>query len=437
MSLGNIPGLGAVAYEKKVQLPSNFLNPSDYDALSNLQIDGLPNLADIYGNGSITGFLEKVGSVLYTSSQVVRWGEDRRIHLFYEGVTRNGKVFTKTGGHAIRVSENVFVSDGTKIEYGIVSAVTATTFTVESNLTAGFTIGNANIKVSVLAGTEFLPGTYGMAEGVDLGYDTKFNTKTIVKDSDIIADTHGNEIIWVKAGLGGGKEGWLWTFRNNKLKIRFENQREAKFWATQQAQAGSDMAATGLGKTTGAFEQIAKGGMNWSGFPTAMTDWEQIIAVLDAQAGIRDNMLWLNTLSDLAFSKAVKAETTIGYGAFNNGQDQAYKLDFRGFEIGGYNFFKTKAKFLNEATGFGSLTGAGKVNGLMIPMGTTNVYDENGAVKNVPFIHAVSRKGLRGQDRFYSVNPDAANKDLDGEKITMLSEFAPVVVGSNNFGIFK
>ena len=436
MPLGPYPTLGVQPYSEKVALPTNFLSPADYSALSKFGIEGLPGVAKIYGNGSVTGMLEKVGNVIYQNSQVVRWGEDRRIHLFYEGVTRTDAVFTKTGGHAIRVGENVLINDGAKTDYGYVSATTATTFTVLSYGATGFTVGTTALKVSVLAGTEFKPGTYGFTDGVDLGYDTKTNVMTIVKDSDKIAKSFANEILWVKM-KSGGKDAYFWTFKSGKLKTRFENQREAKFWVTQEAEAGSAAAAQGLGKTKGAFEQIAKGGINYTGFPTTKAEWEALVAILDSQGAIQTNMLWLNTASEIAFSNTISAETELGYGVFENGQEEAYSLDFRAFELGGYTFLKTKSKFLNEATGYGSFATAGKVNGLMIPMGTTNVYNESGESTSVPYLHAVSTKGDDGTDRYYYVDPNAAEKDLDAKKTTMLSEFAPVVVGANNFAIFK
>lgn len=437
MALNKLAGIGATPYEKKVAMPQNFLNASDYDALKMFQIDGLPGLNQIYGNGLVTGILEKIGSVVYTQSQVVRWAEDRRVHLKYTGVTRAANVFTKAG-HTIRKNENVLVSDGTVTEYGLVTAVAGNTFTVVSPLSAGFTVGSADLAVSVLAGTEFLPGTYGMEEGLDPNFDTYVNTKTIVKDSDIISKTHATEILWVKVETGG-KEGWFWTLKNSKLKTRFLNQREAKFWLTQQAESGSAMATAGYGKTIGGFDQVRKGGTSYKGFPSLNTDWDDIVAVLDSQGAIATNMLWLNTKSDLDFTRSIKAETELGYGMFQNGKEDAYSMDFRGFDIGGYTFLKTKWKFLNDPTGLGGLEGTGKVHGLLMPMGGTSVYetDNNNASKTVPFVHAVSSKGPDGEDRYMYIDPDAADKDLDAKKVTMLSEFAPVLAGTNNMVIFE
>jgi hypothetical protein len=63
------------------------------------------------------------------------------------------------------------------------------------------------------------------------------------------------------------------------------------------------------------------------------------------------------------------------YGLFDNDKEMALNLGFTGFRRG-YDFYKTDWKYLNDPTMRGGLTGTGSVNGLLVPAGSTSVYDQ-------------------------------------------------------------
>lgn len=438
MAIGNVPGFGAVPYASKVALPSNFLTPTDYAYLSPYLGDSDPKLHEVYGSGLITGFIEKMGAVRYTHAQVSRWAEDRRVNNLYTGVTRATNTLTFTAPHLLRIGQDIMIDDGTDLNYAHVTAVPSTTTVTIAPYLATLTVGTTDLIVSDLAGTDFRKGSLAMAEGLNPGFTYKTNTKAIVKETDIVSKTDATEMLWFQVSTPEGS-GWLWCHAvNNKGKKRFENAREAKFLIGQKAEAGSGAAAAGVGNMQGLLPQAIAGGINWTGFPADKDDWEEIFTELDKQAGLANYAAWLNTASDFDFSNVIATQTEIGYGMFNNDKAYAYSMDFRGFDIGGYNVYKTKWKFLNDAAGFGSMAGAGKINGLMLPMGSASVYDEETAGNlDVPYVHVDTTRGAKGEDRFYYVDPNGAAPGSDSYKTDYLAEFCAKLVGANNCVVFK
>ena len=62
------------------------------------------------------------------------------------------------------------------------------------------------------------------------------------------------------------------------------------------------------------------------------------------------------------------------FGVFNNSEDMALNLGFSGFRRGSYDFYKTDWKYLNDKSTRGLVGG---LKGLLIPAGTSSVYDQN------------------------------------------------------------
>ena len=53
----------------------------------------------IYGNRTLMGFLRMIGSETATNSQQIRWAEQKRLHIFEDGLTiaHSGGTYTVTG----------------------------------------------------------------------------------------------------------------------------------------------------------------------------------------------------------------------------------------------------------------------------------------------------------------------------------------------------
>jgi len=133
------------------------------------------------------------------------------------------------------------------------------------------------------------------------------------------------------------------------------------------------------------------------------------------------------------------------YGLFDNSEQMALNLGFRGFRRG-YDFYKTDWKYLNDPTmrgqGTASGTVGGAINGLLVPAGTTNVYDEvMGQNAKRPFLHVRYRETEAESRKFktWAIGSagGAANSDSDSMSVHYLSERCVCTLGANNFFIFQ
>ena len=128
------------------------------------------------------------------------------------------------------------------------------------------------------------------------------------------------------------------------------------------------------------------------------------------------------------------------YGLFDNDQDVALNLGFSGFKRG-YDFYKTDWKYLNDVSMRGGLVG-GKINGVLVPAGSTTVYDQIlGKNAKRPFLH-VRYRASETEDRRYKTwitggAGGAATIGTDVMQVNFLSERALCTLGANNFFLFQ
>jgi hypothetical protein len=84
----------------------------------------------------------------------------------------------------------------------------------------------------------------------------------------------------------------------------------------------------------------------------------------------------------------------------------------------------------------------GKINGVLVPAGSTTVYDQVlGKNAKRPFLH-VRYRASETEDRKYKTwitgsAGGAATSSLDAMEVNFLSERALCTLGANNFVIFK
>ena len=176
-----------------------------------------------------------------------------------------------------------------------------------------------------------------------------------------------------------------------------------------------------------------------------MADFDTIVQRLDKQGAIAENVLFLNRQFSFDIDDMLAAQNSYGaggtsYGLFDNSEEMALNLGFSGFKRG-YEFYKTDWKYLNDATLRGGLTG-GAVNGVLVPAGTTSVYDQVlGKNAKRPFLH-VRYRASEAEDRRYKTwmtgsAGGAMSSDIDKMQVNFLSERALCVMGANNFVLFK
>jgi hypothetical protein len=261
------------------------------------------------------------------------------------------------------------------------------------------------------------------------------------------------QIGWVEVTTENGATGYLWYMKSeHETRLRFEDYLEMTMVEGVPAEANSGAAALGLNSalgnkgTNGLFNTVESRGNVWSGGnPTTLSDFDTIVQRLDKQGAIAENALFLNRQFSFDIDDMLAAQNSYGvggtsYGLFDNSEQMALNLGFTGFRRG-YEFYKTDWKYLNDATLRGGLVG-GAVNGVLVPAGTTTVYDQVlGKNAKRPFLH-VRYRASEAENRRYKTwmtgsAGGAQTSDLDAMEVNFLSERALCTLGANNFFIFK
>ena len=215
--------------------------------------------------------------------------------------------------------------------------------------------------------------------------------------------------------------------------------------------AGSGVSAlgTGLGGTQGLFAAITARGNVEIGFSGAsgIDDFDEILKNLDTQGAIEENMLFLNRSTSLEFDNMLSnvsygAQGGTAYGLFENSEEMALNLGFSGFRRGSYDFYKTDWKYLNDASTRGAQTGISSIEGVLVPAGTSTVYDQIlGTNIRRPFLHVRYRASQTEDRRMKSWLTGSAGgaytSNLDAMEVNFLSERCLVTQAANNFVLFQ
>lgn len=445
MALNANPTFKVTPSAVKQILPTNYISLFDYSSVYAPEVH--EDLAKIYGSQSVSGMLYMLGAESSMASDKYIWTEEGRLHTVYKDVARTGSVFTRAN-HNFRVNETVVLSDANVRRNGVITEVTTNTFTVAPYKAAGFTgLGTTGITAFVY-GSEFRKGTSGMKGSLESDLTILDNKPIILKDKYEVSGSDATQISWVKTG-----DGWLWYMKSEKdTRRRWEDRMELAMILGEKAESGSASEANGLGGTEGLFEAIRSRGNSFQGVPTTMADWDTILKRFDAQGKISDYMLYADRDLSLGIDNmlgAVNASYAGGasYGVFNNDKNMALNLGFSDFRRGTYNFFKTDWKLLNDPTLLGAMTGAAKVRGVLIPIGTKEVYEGayngqgDGAKVTTPFLE-VKYRASGAEDRKYKTWVTGSvggvhTDDDDTMKVHHLSERMLKVSGANNFMIFE
>jgi hypothetical protein len=429
-----------------VQLPTNYISYFDYTSQYAPEVH--EKMANIYGNQSISGMLYMLGSEKAFASDQVIWTEEGRLHTIYTDVARSSNVFTKAN-HVFRVGETIHISDASYKRRAVITAADTNTFTAQPYKSAGFTaLGTTGLTVFV-DGSEFKKGTAGMAGSLETDLTILSNKPIILKDFYEVSGSDATQISWVQTANGG----WLWYLQSEyDMRRRWEDRLELALLNGEKAETGSDAETAGLLGTEGLFEAITKRGNVFSGVAGAITDWDNILKRFDAQGKISDYILYADRDQSLAIDNMLGALNAgysggISYGVFNNSESMAANLGFKGFTRGSYSFFKSDYKLLNDPTLLGAVAAAaGKVRGLLIPVGTTEVYEGsyngqgNGQKITTPFLEMQYRQAGIENRKFKSwvlgTVGSVKTNSSDSMEVHMLSERLLKVVGANNFMVF-
>ena len=464
------PGFALQPSAEQVPLATNYI--TNFDFLNQYLPDTYEKEFERYGNRTIASFLRLVGAEMPSNSDLIKWAEQGRLHTKYTNcasgaaaaadtatITVSDALVPGTGSIAIRVGQTVVISDnaGSGMNKGIVTAVdtAAGTFDV-AYYEAGGQVGAAGLTRTVfIYGSEFKKGTNGMVgslEADDVIFD---NSPIIIKDKYAVSGSDMAQIGWVEVTTENGASGYLWYLKSeHETRLRFDDYLETAMIEAVPAEAASGaIAATGdVGNkgSEGIFYVVENRGNVWGGGnPAALADFDAVISRLDKQGSIEENVIFVDREFSFDIDDMLAAQNSYGaggtsYGLFDNDKDMALNLGFTGFRRG-YDFYKSDWKYLNDPTMRGGLpTGAnsGRVNGLLVPAGSTTVYDQIlGKNAKRPFLH-VRYRASETEDRRYKTwitgsAGGAATSSLDAMEVHFLSERAVCTLGANNFFLFQ
>ena len=470
-TLGN--GLVTPA-QSKVTLESAYLDIRNSGWAQQYLPDLYESEIERYGDRSISGFLAMVGAEMPMSSDQVIWSEQGRLHLAYKAtinpttgaVTAPKDIDNEAGSSiamSVRVGQTVVCqvtqSANVVVLKGQVTAAAAdgTTCTIKpygyNNFVDHASLsGTSGLVIRFFVyGSDFKKGTTGLGGGVEAEFKSFQNKPMIIKDEFMINGSDAAAIGWVEVSGEAGQSGYLWYLKSSgDTEKRFDDYLEMSMMEAENV-VGSGITGTGSEGLFAALENrglVASAGM-FDGASDDLADFDILLQELDKQGGIAENMMFLNREAALAVDNLLAGVNShyaagVNYGVFNNSEDMALNLGFNGFRRASYDFYKTDWKYLNnKSTRFLVNDGAtaGKIEGVMVPAGTTTVYDEN-LGKNIrrPFLHVryrASQADDRKLKKWTTGSVGAATSDLDAMKVHYLSERCIVTQGANNFVLFR
>jgi len=424
-----------------------------------------------YGNRTLSGFLRMVGAEMPMTSDQVIWSEQNRLHIAYDDCTQTG------AGNTINVNPTtsadiqnvispratvvVLDNNGNEVKC-LVTASNPTSFVIDVLPYTSATLASAgitgNVKVFVY-GSEYEKGSVtpnntsvsGPANGyisVDPSFTQYSNSPIIIRNKYVVNGSDMAQIGWVEVATEDGASGYLWYLKaESETRLRFEDYLEMSMVEGEVVGGGSSIVnAKG---TQGLFAAIEDRGNVNVGFTAAagLTAFDDILKNLDTQGAIEENMLFLQRQTALDFDDMLAsisggAQGGTAFGLFENSEEMALNLGFSGFRRGSYDFYKTDWKYLNDASTRGALTGTNSIEGVLVPAGTSTVYDQIlGTNIRRPFLHVRYRASQADDRRMKTWLTGSAGgaftSDLDAMEVNFLSERCLVTQAANNFVLFK
>jgi len=498
------PNLNSVAAPQQQTLNSNYIDFSGAgnDWAQQYLPDLMEKEAEVFGPRTISGFLSQVGAEESMTADQVIWSEQSRLHLSYTGTVVvagdvngtfevvsdiDGNVaadgFTPTN-HGIRVNDIVLIASAGIVTKCLVvespSSSGAALVSVEPYDKVNLTGHSATASASTILviGSEYGKGqSYSDETGTwktesrganEPTFKSFTNKPIIMKDYYEISGSDVSQIGWVEVTGEGGQSGYLWYLKaEGDTRARFTDHLEMAmlesettaalsaigFGADGQTRGTADSGAGGSG-TEGLFAAITDRGNITSGIngvtpAVDLAEFDAILAEFDSQGAIEENMMFLNRNTSLAVDDMLASMNSYGaggtsFGVFNNSEDMALNLGFSGFRRGSYDFYKSDMRYLNDKAtrgGINSTATSAAIRGVMIPAGTSTVYDQ-ALGKNLkrPFLHVryrASQTDNRKLKTWVTGSVGAATSALDAMQIHYLSERCLVTQGANNFMLLQ
>ena len=441
----------------------------------------LPDLmekeAEIYGKRTISGFLSQVGAEEASASDRVVWSEQGRLHIAYTCKYKDSnntyEVENDMDGnsvgvnHGLRVGDIVVMSNASATAKGYISAINedgdnAAEFTVLAYADANMADADALNSTSttseahrvLVIGSEFEKGSSESRTANSPKFKSYQNKHLIMRDFYQVNGSDASAIGWVEVSGEDGQNGYLWYLKaEGDTRARFTDYLEMAMIEAETAHAdagaigGTDGGALQDG-TQGLFQAITTRGHQSTGITgvnaaTDLAEFDAMLAVFDQNGAIEENMMFVDRSTALAVDDMLASMNSYGaggtsYGVFDNEEDMALNLGFSGFRRGSYDFYKTDWKYLNDKGTRGGLNDTvNNIRGVVVPAGTSSVYDEQlGKNLKRPFLHVryrASETESRKMKTWITGSVGAATDGDDAMKVHFLTERCLVTQGANNF----
>ena len=432
-----------------------------------------------YGNRTLSGFLRMVGAEMPMTSDQVIWSEQNRLHISYNNVvvsvagggaaTQNQLTIPIAAGtiiNTISVNDTIVVLDpATGLEAkaivtasgatlavptGLLTVVPYAGTTAAASMAGVFTAGTL-VKIFVY-GSDYVKGS-NIATGARVSVTPSFtqysNSPIILRNQYTVSGSDMAQIGWVEVATEDGTSGYLWYLKaESETRLRFEDYLEMSMVEGEYNQAQAAGVNTRPG-TQGLFAAIQTRGNVEVGFTAAagLDEFDAILKNLDTQGAIEENMLFLQRQTSLDFDDMLASISGgfaggTAFGLFENSEEMALNLGFSGFRRGSYDFYKTDWKYLNDASTRGGINGISSIEGVLVPAGTSTVYDQIlGTNIRRPFLHVRYRASASDDRRMKSWLTGSAGgaqtSTLDAMEVNFLSERCLVTQAANNFVLFK
>jgi hypothetical protein len=484
MAVNVTPGFDLQPSAQQTPLSTNYI--TNFDFLNQYLPDVHEKEFERYGNRSVASFLRMVGAEMPSNSDLIKWAEQGRLHTKYQACTSAAAVGAADGvwtipnnitnfnpalggtasQAALRAGQTVMISDNTAgstlQNKGIISvaptAANPNKVTIAYYEGGGQTMALGTSCDIFVYGSEFAKGVSGMQGSLESDDFFFQNKPIIIKDKYSVSGSDMAQIGWVEVTSEGGANGYLWYLKSeHDTRLRFEDYLETAMIEAVPAAAGSGagdyLQGTAVGASVanesgseGIFYVVGnRGNVFGGGNPTTLAQFDTIIQRLDKQGAIEENVIFVDRdfsfdIDDMLAAQNAGYAGGTSYGLFDNDKDMALNLGFTGFRRG-YDFYKSDWKYLNDPTMRGGIN-AGKVNGLLVPAGSTTVYDQVlGKNAKRPFLH-VRYRASETEDRRYKSwitgsAGGARTSDLDAMEVNFLSERAVCTLGANNFFLFQ
>jgi hypothetical protein len=505
MAITNGDNLNSVPAPQQQALSTNYVDFTS-SATEGWAQQYLPDLmekeAEVFGQRTISGFLNKVGAEEAMQSDRVIWSEQSRLHISLIGTVNVNENVDSSGAsgsftvvsdidgniagdgfaiasHGVRNHDIVLLASAGKVSRCLVVAFDSSNHQKmglkpydSADLTGHST--DASGATLLVIGSEYKKGDNydgvthrGYAEG-DSGeasnepsFKTFTNKPIIMKDFYSVSGSDTSRIGWVEVTSEEGQSGYLWYLKAEAdTRARFNDYLEM---AMLEAVKGSNSTTVDaeLGHSTesdagteGLFAAIEDRGNVTSGVTgvnaaTDLAEFDSILAEFDKQGAIEEYMMFVNRSTSLAIDDMLASMNSYGsggtsYGVFENDENMALNLGFSGFRRGSYDFYKSDFRYLNDKAtrgGINDAAGSAAIRGVMIPAGTSTVYDQQlGKNLKRPFLHVryrASKTDNRKMKTWTTGSVGAATSALDAMEIHMLSERCLVTQGANNFMLMK